>query len=448
MRTPEFCELVAEAIAQHGLLRTGQTVLVGLSGGADSVALLLVLMELGYTVEAAHCNFHLRGADSDADARFVADLCARRHVVLHGADFDTSGYAAAQHVSLEMAARHLRYDFFERLCRQRAIASTAVAHHREDNVETILLNLVRGTGLKGLCGMAWQRDGIIRPLLGTTRAEILSYLQAKGQTFVTDQTNLQPIAKRNVLRLEVLPLLRELNPAFDEAVLRMARHSREALLVCNRSVQTLLSQSLVVSEAGQLLRSEVVKAFAAPRLLLHAWLAPHGFNSAQLTEILAAIDQAEQKQFIGTEGEWVLCSRRGVLLTRPAKTDSAPRALQVPGRTELSPPCALRAELMEREELSTMKRSPRHAYLDADRLKAPLVARHAERGDRFRPFGMKGSKLVSDFLTDQKIPAYLRSQQWVVLSGGEIVWVVGLRLAAPFALGADTRRIVHLWVEE
>ena len=228
---------VEEYIRRYKLLDISQLYLVALSGGSDSVALLLLLREAGYQVHAAHCNFHLRGAESDRDEHFCVDLCKQLGVELHRAHFDTSEYAALHKVSIEMAARELRYRWFDQLCDDIGAAGVCVAHHRDDLVETVLLNIVRGTGLRGLTGIQPRNGRVLRPLLCVSRAEIETYLAERGQAYVTDSTNLEADVLRNKVRLQVLPLLRELNPAVSENIYRMAENVKEAQTVLDAIVK-------------------------------------------------------------------------------------------------------------------------------------------------------------------------------------------------------------------
>ena len=226
-----FLQRIQATIRQHDLLpqpNGAEVVLVALSGGADSVALLRALLELGYRCEAAHCNFHLRGEESDRDELFVADLCHTLGVTLHKTDFQTADYAREHGVSIEMAARDLRYGFFHQFMDTGHYTAVAVAHHRDDNAETILLNIIRGTGLQGLTGMPYSNNGIVRPLLDVSREDITDYLRDVGQNYVTDSTNLTPDVKRNAVRLKLMPLLRELNPAITDTLLQNATNAREA----------------------------------------------------------------------------------------------------------------------------------------------------------------------------------------------------------------------------
>jgi tRNA(Ile)-lysidine synthase len=218
-----FEESISYSISYHQLLAPQERVLVALSGGADSVALLRVLLALGYVCEAAHCNFHLRAADSDLDAAFVSQLCATLNVKLHNADFDTKKYAADNHVSIEMAARDLRYAFFNEICAQQNIQKIAVGHHEEDCVETVLLNLTRGTGIRGLTGIHFVNGNIIRPMLGVDRTEIEDYLSSLGQDYVTDKTNMIDDVARNQIRLNVIPCLKRINPSVSQAIYSASR---------------------------------------------------------------------------------------------------------------------------------------------------------------------------------------------------------------------------------
>lgn len=235
-----FKEKVTRTITRNALPGKDTPILIVLSGGADSVALLRVMLSLGYTCEAAHCNFHLRGKESERDEAFVRALCEKFHIKLHVANFDTKEYAAGHKISVEMAARELRYAFFDRLITNRKPEFVAVAHHRDDNAETLLLNLLRGTGLRGLCGMQYLNGKIIRPLLDVSRKEITDFLASLGQTYVTDSTNLQADIMRNKIRLEVLPLLRGINPSVDSTLHREAGRLRETMSVYKWGIDNIL----------------------------------------------------------------------------------------------------------------------------------------------------------------------------------------------------------------
>ena len=232
----KILQQVAGFIARNQLLAADNKYIVALSGGADSVALLLIMKALGYDVEAAHCNFHLRGKESERDENFCVSLCESLGIILHRIHFDTLTYAQLHKVSIEMAARDLRYSYFEQLRRDINADAICVAHHKDDNVETILLNLVRGTGMNGLTGISPRNGFILRPLLCIGREDILEYLEAENQDYVTDSSNLVDDVQRNKIRLNVLPLLENVNPAVKDNILTMARWIAEAF-VAKRSCE-------------------------------------------------------------------------------------------------------------------------------------------------------------------------------------------------------------------
>ncbi|KAA6337326.1 tRNA(Ile)-lysidine synthase, partial [termite gut metagenome] len=215
---------VAQYIKQEELLLPAGKALVALSGGADSVALLRILLSLGYDCEATHCNFCLRGEESDRDEAFVRELCRELHIPLHVTSFETSQYAKEKHVSIEMAARELRYNWFAEIKETSGASAIAVAHHKDDNAETLLLNLIRGTGINGLCGIRPKNGDIVRPLLCLSRDEITDYLRHIKQEYVTDSTNLQDEYTRNKIRRHILPLMREINPSIADSLVATGKY--------------------------------------------------------------------------------------------------------------------------------------------------------------------------------------------------------------------------------
>jgi tRNA(Ile)-lysidine synthase len=428
--------IVSAYIEAEHLLRPHDTVLIALSGGADSVALLRVLLALGYPVEAAHCNFHLRGDESDRDEQFVRRLCQEHRVPLHVTHFDTAAYAAAHSLSIEMAAREQRYAWFQALRQERGAAAVAVAHHRDDSVETMLLNLVRGTGLHGLTGIAPRNGHIIRPLLSVSRADILHYLQQLGQSYVTDSTNLQDAYRRNKIRLRVLPLLEELNPSIAQTLADTASRLRQAEALYQSGIDAGVERVLREDGTGKVLSIPALLAEPSPRALLHEILHPLGFHSAQEEDIYGSISRESGRRF--TAHQWEVLRDRDAFLIR--RLDDATAALQ-----------ALPPRLQIQEHAVTpdyvLPRDKHVACLDADLLVQPLTVRRPRPADRFVPFGMKGKKLLSDYFTDRKYSAYRKQQQWVVCSGEDIVWLVDERPDGRYCVTGQTKRVVEIRVK-
>lgn len=433
--------------------------LIALSGGADSVALLLMMQERGKAEACAHCNFHLRGNESDRDEEFVRRLCEERGIRLFVKHFDTQTEAARTGESIEMAARRLRYDWFAELCLEHGFKEVAVAHHLNDNAETVLLNLVRGTGLNGLTGMAEERPGVVRPLLSLSRHEILDYLRQKGQTYVTDSTNTDTHYRRNKLRHEVLPLLREMNPQIDrtlhETALRLQgveRIYRYGIAQLKKEVCRTISshdglQDDLQAHSHDGLRINVRKLSTspAPETLLYELLAPYGLSAEQSVQAL--------QMRVGA----VMESPVGYLLTRTTQeiaVEPLPRPFS-PIKIPDSDGIFFRAyglqigvRRMQRGELTDIPRDKCSAALDADCIKGELILRPIARGDRFVPFGMRGSKLVSDYLTDRHYSRIDKLRAMTVADEHGIVWLVNERPAGHCAVTPATQRIILLFTND
>lgn len=413
---------VESFISSNTLFSHSNNLLVALSGGADSVALLRVLLDLGYRCKAAHCNFHLRGEESERDEEFVRHLCKKLEVPLYVAHFDTLQEAKQRKVSIEMAARALRYDWFEEVRKECEADVIAVAHHRDDSAETFLLNLLRGTGINGLRGIRPRNGYVVRPLLGVDRSEILSYLQSIRQDYVTDCTNLQDEYLRNKIRLHLLPLMEEINPAVKANILRTASHLDEAALIYAKGVDDSIKR--VQTESG--IHIPTLLSEVAPEAVLHELLSPYGFNSAQIQDILHSLFGQAGKQFLSATHR-VVKDRDYLLLSLLESSQEKP-LLQMEER-------AYDADFV-------IPRLRNVACLDADKLTGALSLRLAKSGDSFVPFGMKGRKKLSDYMTDRKFSLLQKSAQWVLCSGEEICWLVDERVDNRFRVDASTRRIL------
>jgi len=436
----QFENNVKQFVLQNRLFQSGSRILVALSGGADSVALLRVLHGLGYAVEAAHCNFHLRGEESMRDETFVRKLTERLGVPLHVENFDTADYARRQKISVEMAARELRYRFFDHLCDALSMDTVCVAHHRDDNAETILLNLIRGTGIRGLTGMSPRAGRIARPFLCTTREEIIQYLKDLHQDYVTDSTNLETEFKRNKVRLQILPLMRSMNPSLTESLNKMAEHLKDAETLSGRAVEAILEQlSRRGADGTWSMSIAELKAQAAPKTILFNWLGRLGFSSAQTENVWLHIDSGTGAVFSAANA--MLLVDRGCL--RVKSLDNAVEDCQVEVNVGQSVNYAGMTLTMSRETFTSLQQISRERHevtVDADKIKGSLTLRKVRKGDRFHPFGMKGSKLLSDFFTDLKLSRFERENKCVLCSGEDIVWLVGLRMDQRFAVNPKTTK--------
>jgi len=417
-------ETVSSYIRSYRILQTDRKVLVAVSGGADSMALLLVLKELGYSLIALHCNFHLRGEESDRDETFVVQQCKNHGIDVHVQHFDTRAYASEHQISIEMAARDLRYDWFRTMKHSTDAQAIAVAHHLDDQAETLLLHLIRGTGFRGMAAMHPLQDDIARPLLCVTRCDILHYLEQKKQSFVTDSTNLERDALRNRIRLDVLPLLKTLNPNISNTLARTTDYFRQALPLFQHTIDMQLS---LYGISDTMLDIPRFNLSHDKEFLLHEWLREKGFTPSQEKEILLGMDGMSGRTWQSTT-HILLHDRQRLLLQQRDSTTPIPTLL-----------------VHQVEKIGPT--TPNYAYVDADKVHLPLTLRQVRQGDRFTPFGMNGSRLVSDFLTDLKRSRFEKQSQLVACSGEEIVWVVGLRSDNRFRITPDTRKILMLEIQ-
>lgn len=415
---------VEKFIDQKSLFERCDKVLVALSGGADSVALLRVLDALGYQCECAHCNFHLRGEESNRDETFVQQLCQKFDIPLHVTHFDTTDYARTHRISIEMAARELRYQWFETLRQSIGAKVIAVAHHRDDSVETFLLNLIRGTGINGMKGIAPKNGYVVRPLLQESRENILDYLQHLNQEYVTDSTNLQDEYMRNKIRLNLLPLMKELNPSVSESIAATTERLSDAALIYNKEREMAIQR---VMKGEKVISISALLDETAPSSLLFELLHPYGFNSSQIKDIYQSLFGQSGRRFHSSQWE-VLRDRDSLILHSFSgeETDHVPPTLTY--------------ETVDITPDFIIPRDKHIACLDADKVTLPLTVRKWQAGDKFTPLGMKGKKNVSDYLTDRKFTLFQKEHQYVACQGDKIVWLIGERIDNAYRIDADSKR--------
>lgn len=442
-RRPRYCERVQAFVARHNLFVPQARVLVALSGGADSVALLHILLRLGYQCHVVHCNFHLRAEESNRDERFVTNLCETLGVKCEVVHFDTQAYAAEQKVSIEMAARELRYREFERIRQALALDVVAVAHHQDDAVETLLLNLIRGAGINGLTGMKVKNGYVVRPLLCLTRDEIIDYLEGLGQVYVTDSTNLTDEYARNKVRLQLLPLMQQINPAASANIARSATHLADAAHIYNKVIEGNCRHMVEPKDGGIDIDIASLQAVDAPETHLYEILAPYGFHARQVSDIYRSLGGESGRMFYTSE--YMLLKDRQVLAVRPVVvTEAVEYTLPCEGTLELPDGVTIKVERLSTDDAWRVPKRADVLCIDAERLHYPLVMRHAREGDRFSPFGMRGTKLMSDFYTDLKMSLLDRQRQWLLCCGNDIVWAVGLRGSERYRIADRPKEIIML----
>lgn len=438
-----FKSRIEAYIAKHGLMSKNDRVLVTLSGGADSVSLLRVLLSLGYDCVAVHCNFHLRGEESFRDQHFAEELCRELGVKLLVRDFDTIAYSTENGVSIEMAARTQRYSAFEELREECGAAVIAVAHHSDDSVETVLLNLTRGTGIRGLTGIKPKNGFIVRPLLCVSKSEIEDYLKSLDQPFVTDSTNLLSDFTRNKIRLKLLPLMREINPSVEDSIMNTSIKLQQVLDVYLSAVRSGIERVSVTDKDITKIDIEKLRKEPSVGALLFEMLFPLGFNNSQIADIENSLLSESGKMF-HSESHLVIKDRDSIIISRSRVDKTTEGDISVRVYDELL------IELFDgRKLVFELKpsdfgviRDSSIATLDADKVGEALVVRHVKAGDAFIPFGMKGRKLLSDYMTDRKFNLLQKDEQMLVCNDKDIVWVVGERIDNRYRVTNETKRIL------
>ena len=409
----------------------GKHVLVALNGGADSVALLRALLMAGVNCRAAHCNFHLRGEESLRDEQFVRDLCQQLNVPLTVKDFDVAAWQLQHGGSVEMACRELRYTWFEQERQRQNCEFIAVAHHADDQVETFFLNLLRGTGLRGLTGMERISDHIWRPLLGITRDDILSYLKEIGQDYVTDSTNAQNDYRRNRLRNIVLPIIEQQFPHRRERILDTMGNLADD----HELLMTLIQETL--PDERHIDINSLLNQPHAPTLLYHR-IRHLGFNREQCVQAIEAARQGNTGRKFPAKGHMLVVNRQSLDIEQ----NSTPKDIEIPldfNNGIISP---VTITISHRSTpFSPLMCDGKHVVafnkqlLECQR----IVLRHWRRGDRMKPYGMNGSKLLSDLFNDLKLDHADRQNVWLLEADGDILWVLGHRAAALYPVKKESQ---------
>ena len=442
-------------INRCNLIAEGDHLILALSGGIDSMVLADLLLKTKVDFVAAHCNFHLRGEESDGDERFVRDFCEKngiQHFVKH---FETEKYAAEQGISIEMAARDLRYAWFEELRQQLGYDKIAVAHHADDQAETFFINLLRGAGLNGLKGMKPQNGVIIRPLLWASREQIHQYAIENQVLWCEDHTNAENLCLRNKIRNQLLPVFDELQPEARQGLYQSLGHLSSENELYRELLKEKLSQ--IVEHKGEVqslpystfsiqhstLTPSNASHFSIPHSafqLLFEWLRDYGFNTDQCHFIFDAMKTGIGNKYFSQTHQLVI-GRNELQLSEIMVIEDEEIQIGI-GEEKITSPILLRFSKFGKTSDFVIDKSPEVAQLDFDKLKFPLTLRHWRHGDRFHPLGMKGSKLLSDFFVDQKLTEYQKRNVWLLVSADDdILWVVGYRINDRFKVTNSTKSL-------
>ena len=440
---------VATTIQEHRLIDSAtQRIYIAISGGADSVALLMAMLALGYSerLGALHCNFTLRGEESDSDEAFVRELCTKLDVPLQIKHFDTRNYAEEKGISIEMAARELRYQWFRSFTEDsEGKKVVAVAHNADDQVETLLLNLSMGTGIRGLSGMPFikQAEGIIRPLQATPRALILDYLKALGQSYREDSSNSDIRYKRNLIRHQLIPLFEELNPSFRETIYRTIEHLRSTEALYMETIERYRSELL--SPDG--LDYKPLATHPERTTILFELLRPYGFQRPVVEELSKHLAEGTAGAKFHSPTHLLIHGAQLLELLPHEEVAAVSLSIDISqdGQCALPSGEELHWELLPLSTLKGSYRTPREvALFDYDKLRSKMLTIRSRReGDTLHPFGMSGKKLLRRILIDGKFSHRARREALLLCREEAPIWLIGLVADRTFALSDTTQTVLR-----
>ena len=427
-------------ISKNGLFNKKQPLLLAISGGIDSVVLAHLLKETGFNFSLAHCNFQLRGKESAADEKFCRHLAKTLGVKIYTKVFNTGAYVTRHKTNIQLAARKLRYDWFEALIKEKKGECILTAHHANDVIETVLINLLRGTGIKGLKGIPVTQGKVVRPLLIFTRAQIEAYAKKNGLAFRLDKSNLEDKYERNFMRLNVIPLLKKINPALEETFIRNTANFRQEAGIVNDYIEE-RSIDLITQTPGMIfINKKNLKHETYLQSVLHNLISGYGFNETQERNILKNIREDALPGKIFSTHSHQLSIDRNDLIIRPI-------AREISGETTISSLADFKSKKQfsakESRKFSVPKKN--ELLVNKSRLVFPLTIREKKTGDKFMPFGMKNFKLLSDFFKDQKMNHFEKESCRLLVNGNnEIIWVIGRRSDERYKVDTNDTNLLKL----
>jgi len=441
-------EKVKKFIDKNGLVENGDTILVALSGGPDSVAMLLILNQLrkkyDLKISAAHLNHSLRGKDSDEDEKFVKRLCKTLQIELHTSKVNVKFYSKAKKIGIEEASRELRYEFLNRISKETKASKIATAHTADDNIETVLLNIVRGTGLKGIAGIPLRRNKIIRPILCLSKEEILKYLDEVDAKFRIDNTNKENIFRRNIIRNKVVSVLKEINPNLPETLLRFSHLIRQYEKYFDSHTKQMQG---FITESGDSIVLDISKRIDYFETIMMHLLVQ---RIEQKFDIQPTFSELERVMLLKTQskgttiemsgGLKAVREERSIVIKKSNGPSFDGKTLHI-GKRLSGTYFSFDTKLSEEKHLLNQDRFSE--VIDFSKVKHGLFLRKWKMGDKIQPLGMKGMKKVSDLLTNSKILHSVRKNILVLCDGSEIIWVCGVRLSDKYKISKSTRKFLH-----
>ncbi len=438
-------ERFREYIEQHNLFSAEDTILLAVSGGIDSMVMAELFHRSGYKFAIAHCNFGLRGSESNQDEAFVASLAESFGVKFYVKHFKTREYAGFNKISVQMAARTLRYEWFEELLESEGFSALATAHHLDDQIETFFINALRGTGISGLHGILPTRINIVHPMMFAFRRQIEDFASDEAISFREDSSNRTTKYVRNKIRHDLIPILAEINPDFRKTLTSTIERIRDAELILRNSIDKISSEIITENDDVVKLNISLLKQYEPVDLYLYELLQPYNFNRSVCEEIADSLNDISGKQFFSPTHR-LLKDRETLIITETGQDDpdSIAETFIDESTEEITKPVHLRVTRIGNSPDLRVPKTGSIALLDVSKLKFPLKLRKWKEGDSFIPYGMNNSKKLSDFFIDNKFSIVEKENAWLLISGNSIAWLIGHRIANPFRISNDTSEILKI----
>ena len=429
-------------IETNQLFSTDDRILVGVSGGVDSMVMAHLFLKAGFTFAIAHCNFGLRDEESEYDQEFVQSFASENNLAFHTKKFDTEKFASENKLSVQMAARRLRYRWFDQLKKRYNYDVIAMGHNKDDLVETFFINIARGTGLKGITGIKPRNRDIVRPLLFATREEILKYSAENDIAYREDSSNRTVKYSRNKIRHHIIPEFQRLNPRFLETVRENTERFQDAYTIYLKAVEE--KKAELTFEEGSELYIDIYKLneLQEKNTYLFEILKPFGFTKEVIHEIVDHLEAEPGKEFFSAAHK--LVKDRDYLIVAPLEEETTSRFYIDEWIHRIDKPISLEFDLIEDNQDYRIPRDSNKAAIDYDKIQFPLMLRKWQQGDYFKPFGFAHYKKLKDFFVDRKYSILDKERTWILASGEKIIWIVGDRLDDQFRVDSHTRRILEI----
>jgi len=432
---------IQKLICDNYLIEHGDKLLLALSGGIDSMALLHFLISNNYQISAAHCNFKLRGVESDEDERFVKQYAKKNGLELFTKSFDTKLYAEKNKVSIQIAARELRYEWFNELMKINGFNKLVVAHHLDDNIETLLINLLRGSGLAGIKGIPVKNENIIRPMLTVYRDEIVNYAKQSGVSYREDSSNKSKKYLRNKIRLELLDKLKSMSPNSNIALEKSMLNLADDYNIFNQLIDE-KRDSFIKPEANHfVIYYSDIQQLNPLSSWLYRILTKYNFSRDVCDNIAESLKVNDSGKEFFSPNYRIVKDRDKLIITEIANPNLKKEYIISKSAENISLPLEMNFYRIDNHKKFEFENDKSIAYFDYDKLKFPLTLRKWNKGDRFKPFGLGGNKLVSDLLIDQKLSIPEKENIWLLCSSETIIWVVGIRSSDNFKVKSATKTI-------